>query len=354
MVLGILDVSGRLMAICPWYIQRSAAHGWVLRWLGSGEVCSDYAGILCAAEDAEPVAEAVAAYLTGARSAECDCHPWDLLEVDGVDAEDPVVAQLLFELEKRGCSRHDKSAVRSWRLELPRSWDDFLGMVSQTHRRRLRRLDRDMFATGRAILRTVNSCEQFDSAMDLLIDLHQKRRQSVGDRGCFVLPRFTAFHREAARQMAAAGQSQLQLLELDGRTVAAQYQLISQGVTYVYQTGLDPQRLGDEPGHLINAAIVKQALERGGRAVDFLRGDERYKADFRAVARPLLATRVVPDRAIPRLRNRLWLAGRSGKRSLIRTSQRIVGLKSSLSSLALACRLAVTTPQEPPQTSEFH
>ena len=43
---------------------------------------------------------------------------------------------------------------------------------------------------------------------------------------------------------------------------------------------------------------VKRAIEQGGRAVDFLRGDEPYKAHFRAVARPLLAI----DRII-------WLAG---------------------------------------------
>ena len=62
-------------------------------------------------------------------------------------------------------------------------------------------------------------------------------------------------------------------------------------MTYVYQAGIDPQRLADEPGHLITAATVKRAIEQGGRAVDFLRGDEPYKAHFRALARPLLALR---------------------------------------------------------------
>ena len=86
--------------------------------------------------------------------------------------------------------------------------------------------------------------------------------------------------------------------------------MVSQGVTYVYQGGIDPQRLDEEPGHLITAATVKRAIEQGGRAVDFLRGDEPYKAHFRAAARPLLALRVVPNRTMPRLRNKLWLAGR--------------------------------------------
>ena len=92
-------------------------------------------------------------------------------------------------------------------------------------------------------------------------------------------------------------------------------------MTYFYQGGIDPQRLSEKPGHLITAAMVKRAIEQGGRAIDFLRGDEPYKAHFRAVARPLLALHVVPDRTMSRLRNQLWLAGRSVKRWLKQTSQ---------------------------------
>ena len=321
MVLGVLDTSGRLAGIAPWYLQRSAAKGWVLRWLGSGEVCSDYASILCMPEDADRVTEAVAAYLTGPNCASGARHGWDLLEVDGVDAEDSCVTRLLRQLDERGCGQHENPPVRTWRLALPKTWEEFLGLVSKGHRKKLRRADRELFQTGRAVLRTVENCQQLDPAMDVLIDLHQKRRQMLGEPGCFASPRFTAFHREVARRLLLAGQLQLQLLDLDGRTVAAEYQLAGQGVTYFYQAGIDPQRLGDEPGHLITAATVKRAIEQGGRAVDFLRGDEPYKAHFRAVARPLLALRVVPKRTMSRLRNNLWLAGRSVKRWLNQTSQ---------------------------------
>src|SRR5208283_4734627 len=99
----------------------------------------------------------------------------------------------------------------------------------------------------------------------------------------------------------------------DGRIAAVEYQLAGRGVIYFYQAGIDPQRLADEPGHLITAATVKRAIEQGETAVDFLRGDEPYKAHFRALARPSLALRVVPNRTMSQLRNNLWLAGRSVK-----------------------------------------
>ena len=66
---------------------------------------------------------------------------------------------------------------------------------------------------------------------------------------------------------------------------------------------------------------MKRAIEQGGRAIDFLRGDEPYKAHFRAQPRPLLALRVVPDRTLSRLRNNLWLAGRGVKRWMMEATK---------------------------------
>jgi CelD/BcsL family acetyltransferase involved in cellulose biosynthesis len=178
-----------------------------------------------------------------------------------------------------------------------------------------------LFATGRVVVRTVETCEQLEPAIDILIDLHQKRRQLLGEPGCFASPRFTAFHRDVTRRLLLAGQLQLLMLEFDGRVAAVEYQIIGQGTTYIYQAGIDPQRLDEEPGHLITAATLKRALEHGGRAVDFLRGDEPYKAHFRAVPRPQMAVRVVPDRTLSRLRNNLWQAGRSVKRWVLEATK---------------------------------
>ena len=115
-----------LAGIAPWYLKRTAAKGWVLRWLGSGEVCSDYASILSMPEDADRVTEALAAYLTGSNCAAGARHCWDLLEVDGVDSEDSSVTRLLRQLDERGCVQHDNAPARTWRLVLPKTWEEFL------------------------------------------------------------------------------------------------------------------------------------------------------------------------------------------------------------------------------------
>ncbi len=213
-------------------------------------------------------------------------HCWDLLELDGVDGEDGPVMRLLRHLEERGCSQDANPPVQTWRLALPDSWEAFLAMVSKGHRKKLRRADRELFATGRAVLRAVETCAQLEPALDTLIDLHQKRRQLLGEPGCFASIQFTNFHRDVARRLLLEGQLQMLLLDLDGKTAAVEYQIVGAGTTYIYQAGIDPQRLDEEPGHLITAATLKRAIQRGNRAVDFLRGDEPYKSHFRAEPRP--------------------------------------------------------------------
>ena len=47
LALAALNQQGQLVGLAPWYIEQSAAQRGVIRFLGSGEVCSDYLTILC-------------------------------------------------------------------------------------------------------------------------------------------------------------------------------------------------------------------------------------------------------------------------------------------------------------------
>ena len=80
------------IGFAPWYLQHSASQGRVVRFLGSGEVCSDYLAILCRPEDEDRVAAALAEWLIRAQGGAASRSPtgdtsdcWDLLELLGVD-----------------------------------------------------------------------------------------------------------------------------------------------------------------------------------------------------------------------------------------------------------------------------
>jgi CelD/BcsL family acetyltransferase involved in cellulose biosynthesis len=321
-VLGVFDDTDTLVGIAPWYLEHSTLYGRVLRSLGSGEVCSDYIGLLCSQAVEDSVVDVLADYLTD--PAACDLR-WDLLDLDGIDAEDHTIAKLVDSLAAGGCSVHRRPGMNCWRLDLPTDWDAYISSLSKNLRRDFRRLERDLLNTNRVILHSVKRIDELPEAMAILVALHQQRREKLGEKGCFASPRFLGFHNDVAPELLRRGQAQFHWLELDGQPVAAEYQLVGNGTLYTYQAGIAPDAMEHQPGKLIYFAILRRAIEQGYRVFDFLRGDEPYKARFGAQARPSVRIRVVPRLAAAQLRHNVWLAG-IGLKNLVKRGIRDWGL----------------------------
>ncbi len=314
MVLGVFDQADMLVGVAPWCVESAGPRGEVIRWLGSGEVCSDYLSILCQPAVQWQVVETIADYLAESdRATAGDGPAWDLLELGNVDPDDRAADELIRRLAEHGNVVHQRPAPSCWRIDLPATWDEYLARLSKGHRKQLRRCQRDWFDSGRAVLHTVERLDELPAAAELLIDLHQRRRRLLGQAGSFASPRFAAFHRQVMPDLLREGHLQLHWLELDGRPAAAEYHLAGSGIVYAYQSGVAPDFLADEPGRLITLAIVRRAIAQGFGALDFLRGDEPYKALFRAVERPMRTLCAVAKRPAARLRHNLWLAGANVK-----------------------------------------
>lgn len=309
-VLAVFDEANTLIGVAPWYLDYSVAYGRSLRMLGSGEVCSDYVSLLCQHGMEETVIDAVADFLLEgpADSSDDDLH-WDLILLDGVDFEDYAVNRLTERLSRHGCTAHRRSKLNCWRLDLPATWDEYLGMLSRRFRREVRCLERDFFETGRAKLHTIERIDDLPWAIDLFVDIHQRRWQSLGEPGCFASQRFESFVRGVLPRLMPQGRLQFFWLEIDGKPAAMEYHLSGGGVLYTYQTAMELEAMKFQPGKLLNLATIRRAIEQGYRTLDFLRGDEPYKAYLRAAPRPNLELRIVPNRASARFRLNLWLAG---------------------------------------------
>jgi CelD/BcsL family acetyltransferase involved in cellulose biosynthesis len=291
-VLAVFDSRETLIGLAPWYLERSASQGRVVRFLGSGEVCSEYLSLLCVEGKEEIVARGMAKWLT--ESTKAGYHDpeggqssdrWDVLKLSAIASDDHAIALLLDDLAGQGNAVHRRPGMNCWRLALPGSWEEYLSLVSKSHRKQLRRLDRDFFRSGRAVVHWVREPDQLEKALDVLIGLHQRRWQHLGWPGCFASERFLKFHREVALRMLAFDALLMSWLELDGEPVAAEYHLAGDGIVYAYQSGIAPESLEYQPGHLSHLATIRRAIERGDRAFDFLRGDEPYKSHWRAVPR---------------------------------------------------------------------
>jgi CelD/BcsL family acetyltransferase involved in cellulose biosynthesis len=324
--LAVMDGAGQVVGVAPLYLERTTSRGRVLKLLGTGDACSDYLGVLAKEGSEEEVLPALAQWLVdvNADNATPDAR-WELLELSGVAADDALVAQLVGHMVEDGAQVHRREGANCWRIALPDSWDALLAGMSKSHRKQIRRVQRRLLDSGRAVLHTADE-STLATAMETLIDLHQRRRQSLGQPGCFSSPAFTGFLHQTARRMLPSGQLELHWIELDGRAVAAEFHLVGGDVVFAYQAGVDPEALEEEPGRIINVATLRRAIELGRRGFDFLRGDEPYKAHWRAGPRGSCELRVVPSAASARLRHGVWLAGDSMKQ-LIKTGLNLTGMR---------------------------
>ncbi len=313
-VLGVFEPGGALVGLLPLYRQAKWGLGRVLRFLGSGEVCSEYLSILCEPQWETPVADALAAWLAGAHTAAGKNRRlrWDILELSAVDAQDQAVARLVERLGALGHAVHCRPGPPCWRITLPQTWEAFLAPLSRNRRRKLRQVGRK-FAEGHVRARCIQSYEEIAQAIDLLIELQHARRRQLGQATCFDSPCYLGFLHEAALGLWEAGRLALVVVEQEGTPLAVELAFRGPERLYAYQAAISGQRLQDSPGHLGNYALVRHALDHGLSVLDFLRGDEPYKADWQAQPYGTCEFRVAARRASARLRHTVWRAGAAAK-----------------------------------------
>ncbi len=300
LILAVEDSDANLLGLAPWYLERSLRGGRVIRFLGSGEVCSDYVTILSQVGSEQAVAGCIADWLRS------DFHgQWDSIEWDGMIQGDVSIETLVAQLEDKGALIDRPAGQQCWRIELPDNWDEYLARLSRKRRERVRAFVRRMFDSGLAIWHLAETDAEVARGYEILIDLHQKRRISLEEKGCFASDTFTEFHREMLHQLWSEGRARIHWIEFEGRPIAVEYDLIGARTVYVYQTGIDPDAIEHSPGWLSAIASIRSALEGGYASFDFLRGDEPYKATLRGEPVAMQVVQVTAPNTAALLRRRV-------------------------------------------------
>jgi len=308
-LLKVENAAGQIVGIAPWHLARSPVAGRVVQFLGSGEACSEYQTVLAMPGQEAAIAAALSQWLTteGAQD-------WDLLLLTETLATDTATAALATEFARRGHLLDQRPGMPCWQCELPATWDEFVRQLSKSRRERVRQLTRKYFDTGRVQTRWVATASELDRVFPMFVDLHQRRRQSLGQPGCYASKRFAAFHQEVSRRLFAEGKLRLLWTELDGRPVAAEYDFIDGQTAFYYSTGVEPDAMADHPGWLAMIGSLRRAIDEGCRRFDFLRGDEAYKCSWGAKRCPTVETRIIARRPLARARHAAW----SGRQQLRR------------------------------------
>ena len=175
-------------------------------------------------------------------------------------------------------------------LTLPDSWATYLESLpgKQRHelRRKMRRLTREAPDAHVVCARTA---ADIDGRLGDFFDLH---RRSAAGKARFMDRMMEGFFRDAAAALAERGMTRLWLLDDPRGPLATFITLEWDGTVGLYNSGFDPDRAALSPGVVLLAHLIRDAIGRGQRRFDFLRGEERYKYDFGPTPEDVCAVRL--------------------------------------------------------------
>lgn len=270
----------QLIGLIPWYRLKSERQ---LRMLGDGDVCTDYNGVLCKSDE---VLAGVTEGFTEWLLEHCKDREvgWDSIYMEGIPLADALTRGLKSSLEKQSGPTMERNPMNTWCVDLAGGWEAFLSRASRDTRKRLRRR---LASLSEVKVHQVQSTDDWGTFYPILVNLHQKRRNSLGEPGCFADSRFRSFLEVASLRLLPLGQLAASHLEKEGQPVAADIGFRSSTHWYCYQSGIETAAMDIEPGKMSNIWMIHEASSLGLNAIDFLRGDEPYKKQLKADPRPI-------------------------------------------------------------------
>jgi CelD/BcsL family acetyltransferase involved in cellulose biosynthesis len=164
-------------------------------------------------------------------------------------------------------------------VQLPATWEEYLGSLSKKDRHELRRKLRRLESAGGSVeLRVVTEQAEAAGMLDTLF--HLMRISSHHKEEFLDRPGMQDFFREITAVMASEGMLRFYFLTFDGQAVASVLNFDLGGRLYMYNSGYDPDYSHYAVGLMSKTLLIKDAIENGRTCVDFLRGDESYKYDL--------------------------------------------------------------------------
>lgn len=196
------------------------------------------------------------------------------LDLFSISEESPTLAILPDLARARGYAVDVAEEDVAPRIVLADTWDEYLAGLSKKDRHELRRKLRRLDSQGNWRWYCVSDPAEAAERMDTFVDL---MRRSDPAKAEFLTPEREAFFRSMVEATATEGVLRLFFMEMDDLTVAASLCFDYDHVRMLYNSGHDPEYRYYSVGLLLHSLCLRDALEKGYRYFDFLRGNEPYK-----------------------------------------------------------------------------
>jgi CelD/BcsL family acetyltransferase involved in cellulose biosynthesis len=299
-ILRLCNPEGDLVGLAPLYLQDARGKA-TLRLLGSANDFTHHTNWITAPGYEAQVGKEVARFLIRNKS------EWERLLFEAVDADAGAILATIKYLAEKSFLYHKRQIHSVWKIALPETWDKYLMMLSRSHRKRCRKLQRLFFDSGKIHLHLAEDEAGLREGFAVLLKLHGARWGSAKQPlGVFTDQKFQKFHKKISRKLLARKQLRLAWLEYEGKPLAVEYQFFDSKTVYAYQAGVDLSKNDFSPGRLSMMAAIQFAITRGCKFFDLLRGNEPYKKNWRAAPADCFDIRLWQDRLSGRMAWALW------------------------------------------------
>ena len=319
-VLVGIDKDDQWIGIAPWCIDRTQPLLNKLRFLGSGDACSDYLRLIARGENHDEFNRVAIDWLIENIGCPQTLGRIDVIELEGISTEDPKTNYLCEVFGANGMKHHTTALEGGWQVELPSTWEELNAKFSKSMRRKTKAAAKRLANAEVEVLSSADSRYSTDQLWEVFVELHQQRREMLGQPGCFADTDFEQFLKRAFKPMENQSRAELLIINYEKKPLAAGLYFRSDDTFYLYQSGLDTTRMRLEPGYQICSIAIQRAIALGMQRFDFLRGDEPYKARWNTTRIPIVRTRFIPRNSVANLKHSFWLTGRTLKH-LVKSSK---------------------------------
>ena len=252
--------------------KKRSIHFRTLRPLGCPQI--DVSGVLVKDQN-EDVLESLCQYLV-------DRHTdWDILELKYYRQDDPALVFFKSSLRQKGLSFREKTN-NHFHISLEGSWAEYRPKLSRKFRKNLRRAARHAHESGEVAFEHFSGANITWQVFEKIIKVNQYTHYPL----LFNSSREQAFHKELTKHTHTKEILTVFLLSIDKIPLAYEYGFIYKDRYESWRAGYDTR---SDPimslGKLLSQMAIEQAFDLNYKEIDFLRGDEAYKEEWKPFTR---------------------------------------------------------------------
>jgi CelD/BcsL family acetyltransferase involved in cellulose biosynthesis len=260
----------------------------------------------------EPIADGDSAL--GALAAAALSQRASRLDLAFLEPQGPGAAALRSAAAAAGSRTVERTIARQPYVHLDGDWDAYEQGMQRKQRKELRRVRRRLEEEGEVGVELTRPDGEPGALLGEGLAIEGSGWKDERGTAIASEPAVERFYRSVAAWAAGRGELVLAFLRLDGRALAFDLCLESEGALYVLKGGFDPAYRRFAPGALLTYESLAVAFERGLGSYEFLGTDDAYKLAWSHGTRERVRLQVFPRTPAGALERLAWTHGRSAAR----------------------------------------